>query len=401
MCSDLPKVLHEVNSKPMVVHVVNAAQACGPQRIVCVIGKKRPQIKDVLPSGVRVAWQSRPIGTADAVKAAIPQIPSNSKDVIVLYGDTPLITPQTIEKLFDFHITSDSSCTVLSAHFDRPKGYGRILRNDAGDFIGIVEERDAHFKQKAIKEINTGMYCFRRQDLLEALDHVEAVNQGGEFYLTDVFSWLFRRGKKISACVADDATEVLGVNTQAELDEASRVLRLRILSSFAARGVEIKDFSSTFIDESVQIAEGTKILPFTVIEEEVRIGRDCRIGPFCHLRPGTVLCDKVHIGNFAEVKNSQVGDASKMGHVGYLGDTAVGKGVNIGAGSIVANFDGTKKNKTRIKDRAFIGSNVVLIAPVDIGRGAVVGAGSVVTRKHHVADKTVVAGNPARVLKKG
>jgi len=400
MKSSLPKVLHRVGSKPMVNHVVDAARLLGPKNIIVVISRKQPDVKKALAKDVRVVYQAKPQGTADAVKAALKEIPPSVKNVMVLYGDTPLVTEATLRALYDFHEAKNVSCTVLSTWLNNPSGYGRILRNETGQLIGIVEEKDATQAQKAIAEINTGMYCFNKEDLLEGLTHVKPSSQSGEFYLTDVLSWLFNKNKKIEACVADEPCEVLGVNSPRELAAATQVLRQRNLEKFVENGVVIADPLTTFIDESVTIGPGTKIAPFTVIEKDVVIGRHCSIGPFCHLRHGTVIEDKVSLGNFTEIKNSSLGEETMVRHMSYIGDTKVGKKVNIGAGMVVANFDGKKKNKTVIKDKAFLGCNAVLIAPLVVGKNAVVGAGSVVPREHHVPDGALVVGVPAKEIKK-
>ena len=400
MKSSLPKVLHMVGSKPMVNHVIDAARLLEPKNIIVVVSRKQPDVKKALAKDVRVVYQDKPLGTADAVKAAVREIPPNVKNVVVLYGDTPLVTEATIRALYDFHETKNVSCTVLSTRLNNPFGYGRILRNEAGQLIGIVEEKDATQTQKAIGEINTGIYCFNKEDLIEGLAHVKSFNQSGEFYLTDVLSWLFNKNKKIEACVASDSCEVLGVNSLAQLAAATQILRQRILEKFVEKGVVITDPLTTFIDESVIIGPGTKIAPFTLIEKDVVIGRYCSIGPFCHLRYGTVIEDKVSLGNFTEIKNSSLGEETMVRHMSYIGDTKVGKKVNVGAGMVVANFDGKKKNKTVIKDKAFLGCNAVLIAPLVIGKNAVVGAGSVVLREHHVPDGALVVGVPAKEIKK-
>lgn len=400
MKSDLPKVLHRIGEKPMIAYVVEAAKKLDPRRIIVVVARRRLQVKDALSRDIKVAIQEKQLGTADAVKAACRDIPAGVRDVIVLYGDTPLITEKTVRELYDFHAQRNASCTVLTTHLENPRGYGRVVRNDAGQLVAIIEDKDADFRQKAIKEINTGLYCFKRQDLLEALDHVKSLNAAREFYLTDIFSWLFNKGKKIEACVTDDPHEVLGVNSRIELMEAAAIIRKRILIAHVERGVTIDDLSSVFIHETAEISAGTRIRPFTVIEEDVKVGRNCMVGPFAHLRAGTVLKDRARVGNFAEIKSSTLEEGACMGHLGYLGDTSVGRGVNIGAGVVVANFDGKKKNKTVIKDKAFIGCDAVLIAPVSIGKKAVVGAGSVVTRGHNVPDGVTVVGSPARPLKK-
>lgn len=398
MKSVLPKVMHRINSKPMVNYVVDAARKLGPKCIITVLARKRLQVRDILDKDIKVAIQEKQLGTADAVKAAIKSIPVNVKDVVVLYGDTPLITENVVRGLYDFHVASGASCTVLTTILPNPRGYGRILRNEAGKLIGIIEDKDASFQQKANKEINTGLYCFKKEDLLEALGHIKPSHNSGELYLTDAFSWLFNRNKKIESCVTDDYRQVLGVNSQSELMDAAEVIRKRILLKHLENGVLLDDLSTVFIDATASIGAGTRIFPFAYIEEGVVIGANCKVGPFVRLRSGAVLKDNVRVGNFAEIKNSTLGQGSSMGHIGYIGDTSVGRDVNIGAGVVVANFDGKKKNRTVIGDKAFVGCDSVLVAPVVIGRRAVIGAGSVVTRGHDVADGTTVVGVPARPI---
>lgn len=398
MKSDLPKVMHLVGGKPMVNIVVDAVKGLKPVRTIAVVGRKRLGVRSVLERSVRVAIQEKQLGTADAVKAARKEIPVQAKDVAVLYGDTPLITEATVRRLLDYHREKNAACTVLTTFLDNPKGYGRMLRNDAGQVMGIVEEKEASYLQKSIREINTGLVVFRREDLLEGLGHVQASPATGEFYLTDVVSWLFHKNRKVDACVAEDSREVLGVNSRMELLEADRILRLRICERHIGNGVVLMDPATTFIDPTVTIGPDTTIFPFTYIEKGAVVGRGCSLGPFCHLREGAVLEDGCSVGNYTEIKNSTLGAGTFMRHVSYLGDASVGKSVNIGAGTVVANFDGKKKSRTVIKDKAFVGCDAVLVAPVTIGKGAVVGAGSVVTKNHNVPDGATVAGVPARPL---
>jgi bifunctional UDP-N-acetylglucosamine pyrophosphorylase/glucosamine-1-phosphate N-acetyltransferase len=399
MKSRLPKVLHPVGGKPMISYVVDAAQEIKPKKVTVVIGRAHKQVRDVLKKGVGVALQAEPRGTADAVKCAVRDIPPAARDVVILYGDTPLIRKETLEALYARHRESRAACTVLTTHLANPRGYGRILRDPSGQTIGIIEDKEATQAQRAIREVNTGMYIFSRTDLLEGLGHVQPAAKTGEYYLTDVLGWLFSKGRRVEACVAEESEEVLGVNSQMELLEAARILRRRVLARHLEAGVAIEDAETVFIDAGAAIGEGTVVYPFTYIEKGVTVGRRCRLGPFCHLREGAVLEDGVSVGNFTEIKNSTLGRGAFMRHVSYLGDTTVGKNVNIGAGTVVANFDGKKKNRTVIGDRAFIGCDAVLIAPVVVGKDAVVGAGSVVPRHHDVADRSVVAGVPARPLK--
>lgn len=400
MKSALPKVLHEVCGRPMLSRVIDAARGMkGAKKIIAVVGCHKAVIRAAIDKDIALVEQHQPLGTADAVKAARQAIPADVQDVIVLYGDTPLITTDTIRALYACHVREGAVCTVLTTFLGNPAGYGRIIRGQSGDFTGIVEDKDADFSQKNIKEINTGMYCFKRQNLLDGLKRIKPSNKGGEFYLTDVFRDFFGEGKKIVAFNVEESTEVLGVNSKIELLEAQRLFRRRILRSHLDKEVDIMDLDTIFIDETARIGPGTKIYPFTYIEKNVDIGRDCSIGPYCHLRENAVLKNKVSVGNFAEIKNSTLGDGTFMRHMSYLGDTYVGKKVNIGAGAVVANFDGKKKHKTVIKDGAFIGCDAVLIAPVVIGGNAVVGAGSVVTKQHNVAPGSVVVGAPAREIK--
>ncbi len=400
MKSDLPKVLHPVGPKPMIAHVVDTARALKPKKIVTVVGRRTLEIKQALGKDIGVAIQEEPRGTADAMKAARRDLPPTVKDIIVLYGDTPLIVPETVFRLREAHRSSGACCTVLTAILSRPAGYGRILRNDAGQFVGIIEDKDADSRQRSIQEINTGIYCFQREALLEGLDHVKPLNRTGEFYLTDIFSWLYNRSRKIHAAVADDPQEVLGVNSQQELMEAVDIIRRRGLARHMAAGVRIVDGATTFIDDSASIGPQTTIYPFTFIEKDVIIGRECSVGPFCHLREGAVLKDRVSVGNFTEIKNSTLDEGTFMRHMSYVGDAQIGRRVNVGAGFVIANFDGQKKHKTVVKDGAFLGCDAVLVAPVTVGRRAVVGAGSIVTKNHDVADGETVVGVPARAVKK-
>jgi len=400
MKSKVPKVMHPVCETPMVNHVAAAAKALAPKKIVVVIGGQHKQVRDVLEKGVAVALQKEPRGTADAVRCAVKEVPASSRDVVVLYGDTPLIRKETLEALLAHHREAGAVCTVLTTHLANPRGYGRILRNPSGQVVGIIEDKEATQVQRAIREVNTGMYVFAKAELLEGLEHVRPAEKTGEFYLTDVLGWLFQKGRKVEACVAEESEEVLGVNSQRELLTAKHVLCRRVLERHMEAGVTVMDATTVFIDPSAAIGEGTCVYPFTFIEKNVTIGRRCSVGPFCHLREGAVLEDGVRVGNYTEIKNSTLGKGTNMRHVSYLGDTRVGRNVNIGAGTVVANFDGKKKNRTAIGDKAFIGCDAVLIAPVVVGKEAVVGAGAVVPSGHNVADKSVVAGVPARPLQK-
>ena len=287
----------------------------------------------------------------------------------------------------------------MTATLREPEGYGRILRDRYASICGIVEDRDADDFQKNIKEINTGIMCFHKDRLVSGLKSINLNKRKKEYYLTDIIEIFYKKGYLLDALKAPDINEVLGINSRQDLAKANKIMQQRINQDLMREGVTIVDPDSTFVGFGVKVARDTTIYPFTVIERDVKIGKRCLVGPFAHLREGTILDDEVWVGNFLEICRAKISQKTIAKHFGYLGDTIIGKNVNIGAGTVTANFDGRKKNTTVIKDRAFIGCDTVLVAPVKIGRGAVTGAGAVVVKKKNIAEGVTVVGIPARPLK--
>lgn len=413
MKSSLPKVVHKVAGKPMVVHVIECLNQAGIEDITVVVGHKREMVEEVLKLlQVKFAWQEEQLGTGHALLQAKEQVDMEST-LVVLAGDTPLLKGETIKNLIAFHAESGAAATVLSAELADPYGYGRIIRDENGNLLKIVEEKDARLEEKEIKEINSGIYCFKAAEVFEKLLHLDTDNAQGEYYLTDVFSLLRKDNKTVKVLKIKDSEEIHGINDKLQLAEAEKILRERKKRALMEEGVIIIDPDSTFIDSAVKIGADTVIMPFTIVEgrtiigerceigpytritssiigndvviessriKEAEVGDRCTIGPFAYLRPGTVLAEEVKIGDFVEVKKSVVGKGSKIPHLSYVGDAFLGSEVNIGAGTITCNYDGISKYETIIEDNAFIGSNTNLVAPVRIGKKAVTGAGSTITR---------------------
>ena len=400
MRSYLPKVVHPVSGLPMVLLVIKALQKAGVERIMVAVGAGERQVRGILPPEVEIINQGKPRGTGHAVKCAGRKLTRYNGDVLVACGDMPLISPGTIKKLISKHRKEKSSVTVLTGLRDDPKGYGRIIRDDNGSIIQITEHGDGSGDIRKTREVNSGMYCFRKQDLSGVLPQLRRKNRQKEFYLTDTIALFAKRGKQIESYIARDVTEIMGINTRQDLAYANMVMNRRILDGHMTRGVSITDPGSTYIDIRARIGRDTVIHPFTVIDGQVNIGRCCQVGPFTHLRSQTVLKDRSEIGNFVEVKKSCVGAGTKAKHLTYLGDTTIGRKVNIGAGTITANYDGKHKHRTIIGDRVFIGSHTTLVAPVTVGRGALTGAGAVVLRNRNIPPGAVVVGMPARVIRK-
>ena len=398
MKSELPKVMHQVCGRPMLSYVLDLAKGLGIKNSLVVTGHKRELLKDLLAGyKAKEVYQDKRLGTADAIKRCQPALKGFSGNIIVLYGDQPLLKKETLQELIQRHIKTRAEATILSAYPNNPFGYGRIIRDNYSRITAIVEEKDASSREKEIKEINTGIICFKKDSLFKTIPKIKSDNAKKEYYLTDVIRIMAKEGALIeSVSISQDVQEAQGINSRIDLAQAIKSMRLRILEKFMLEGVTIVDPDTTYIEEGVRIGRDTVIYPFTFIERDVIIGNFCQIGPFCHLRPETVIEDKVTVGNFTEITRSRLGRDSFMKHFSYLGDTIVGKAVNIGCGTVVANFDGRNKNQTIIEDQAFIGSDTVLRAPVRIGKKAVTGAGSVVIKD--VAAGTVVAGVPARPL---
>ncbi len=400
MKSALPKVMHQICSRPMLGYVLDLVKELKVKDFTVVLGYKHEDVKKFLEPKTKTALQKKILGTGDAVKVALPSLRGFKGTVVVLYGDNPLLKKETIEKLVDHHLETKAAATLLTAKLDKPSGYGRILRDKYNSLCGIVEEKDADDFQKGIPEINTGILCFDKDKLAESLKNVRPDNAKKEYYLTDVIDILYKKGDLVETVEITDVNEALGINSRVELAVANKIMQRRINEAFMKEGVTIVDPETAFISFGTRIGVDSTIYPFTVIEKNVKIGKSCSIGPFAHLRPGVELADTVAVGNFIEISRSKMSFNARAKHFGFIGDAIIGESVNIGAGTVTANYDGKNKNKTIIKSNAFIGSDTVLVAPICIGRGAKTGAGSVVTSNRNVPDNAVVVGVPARLLKR-
>lgn len=432
MKSALPKVLHRVGGKPMLEHVLAAAKQAGSKRDIVVVGFGGDVVQTTIGEKAECVVQAEQLGTGHAVMQAVPLIKDFSGTVMVLYGDTPLLTGDLLTKLYNEHKQSGAIATVLTAIMQDPTGYGRLIRAADGSVEKIVEQKDGTPEELQVKEINSGIYCFENSALLEALKKLTCDNAQGEYYLTDVLGILQQSQQKVGAMVADDYEQTLGINSRVQLAEAERILRLRKARELMDAGVTIMDPASTFIDESVQIGKDTVIYPFTWLEGNTVIGENCEIGPntrfqntmignkvtahfayghdceiedgvvvgpYVHLRPQTKLQRNVKIGNFVEVKNSVVGEGSKLPHLSYIGDSDIGSGVNMGCGTITVNYDGKKKHRTTVADNAFVGCNSNLVAPVTVGENAYIGAGSTITKDVPAAALGIARGRQTNIEK--
>lgn len=411
MKSKLPKVMHCLAGKPMIEHVLDLVAENNVEQSFVILGHGREKIEEFLAGRAKIVVQAEQLGTGHAIMQAIPHL-DGIDNIMVLSGDQPLIRPETLAKLIRLHTEFQGAATVLTAQFENPFGYGRIIKEN-NNLLKIVEEKDATPEERTIQEINTGTYCFNVSKLKEALKKITPQNAQGEYYLTKVFDLFLAQGDKIATYCTEDVNEALGINSRVQLAEAEHVLRERILNYWMGEGVTIVDPESTFIGSEVQLSRDVVLEPFTTLKGKTQVAEDailgpqttiencickegcqvthtvakdavigpqCVVGPFAYLRPGTILEAKVKVGDFVEVKNSQIGEGSKVPHLSYVGDSQVGKSVNIGAGTITCNYDGVKKYKTIIGDNVFIGSNTNLVAPVEIGDGAITGAGSTITK---------------------
>ncbi|MHC4157976.1 MAG: bifunctional UDP-N-acetylglucosamine diphosphorylase/glucosamine-1-phosphate N-acetyltransferase GlmU [Planctomycetota bacterium] len=383
MNTQMPKVLHEVCGRPMLAYVLDACRQAGVGKIYVVAGYGIEQVRERFSGASDIVWvqQAEQKGTAHAVLCCKEHLQDFVGETLVLCGDGPLIRAATLKTLIEKHEASQSAVTLATAVLDDPTGYGRIIRDAYGNMQGIVEDADCTSEQHAIKEVNPSYYLFNNKVLFEAAEKVKPDNVKKEYYLTDALSLVITTGHKVVAVTAVRPDEAKGVNSRVELTEANKIMQRKIQRELMDNGVTIVDPDNTWIDIRAQIGQDTVIEPFTYIHGEVKIGCGCRIGPFAYLRNGTVLEDDVVLGVFIEIKNSTLGKGVRARHHSYIGDTAVGQNVNIGAGSITANFDGEKVSRTTIGNDCYIGSGSVLIAPLELKDGSHISSGTVVSQE--------------------
>jgi bifunctional UDP-N-acetylglucosamine pyrophosphorylase/glucosamine-1-phosphate N-acetyltransferase len=402
MKSEKAKVLHEVCGRPMIRYVVDAARGAGARTIVVVVGYAADQVREYLRDepGVMFATQTEQLGTGHAAKICRPLLEGYTGPALVLVGDEPLLRPEPLADLLKRQETDKTACLLGTVVLQDPTGFGRILRDSAGRFLRIVEERDCTPEERAIKEVNPSCYVFELPGLWTALDQIGTSNVQGEYYLTDAPEHLKSMGRKVVALNVLHPDDVLGVNARQHLAQAEAIMQARIQDHWMTEGVTIVDPRNTYIDGRCSIGRDTVIYPFCALTGTVKVGAHCRVGPFAHLRDGTVLEDGVEVGAFVEIKQSRLGKQTIVRHLAYLGDAAVGASAIIGATSVTANFDGAHKSETLIGARTQVGAGAILVAPVKIGDDAVIGANAVVPRNHDVADGQTVVGMPARPLER-
>ena len=379
MKSKKSKLVQKIYGKEIVRRAVENEEKDGVGEIVAVVAYMKEEVMAVLGDKVKYAVQDEMLGTGHAVLQAKEYLKGKKGKVLVLNGDVPLIRPETLNKLLEKSIENKEYVTLLTAIYDNPKGYGRIVRDEGGNIAAIVEEKDTTDDQKEIKEINAGIYCFDIEELLAALENLSPDNAQGEYYLTDVIEIMNKKGLKTGAVVVEDNTEILGINDRIQLEMLTKVLQMRINTEYMRKGVTIEDINTTYIYDDVEIGMDTVIHPNTTIKSDVKIGEDCEIGPNAYIREGCRLANNVKIGNFVEIKKTIIGEGTKVPHFIYLGDCEVGEKCNIGCGTITCNYDGFHKSKTIIGNHSFIGSNSNLVAPVNIGDETFIAAGSTIT----------------------
>ncbi|MCM8773560.1 MAG: sugar phosphate nucleotidyltransferase [Candidatus Omnitrophica bacterium] len=396
----LPKVLLEVGGRPLIFYILDTLRKVKYiDNIIIVTGHKRELLEEAVKKvyhDIKFSLQRELNGTAKAVESA-KELLTDSENVLVICGDTPLVTPSTIKKFIKNFFKENAHCSIITAYFKEKTDLGRIIRDRENNIERIAEKVDLEDEVK-MEEVNSGIYCFKKKFLFDGLGEITCHKKKKEYFLTDIVNIFYRRGLKILGFTLDDPNELIGVNTQDNLSLVNRLLNKRFIDNLRAKGAVIIDPDTTFVSYDTKIGRDTVVYPFTFIEKNVIIGRNCKLGPFVHIRKDSVIEDNVCVGNFVEINCSRLGEGVRMKHFSYVGDTTVGKKVNIGAGTVVANYDGYKKNKTFIENEAFIGSDTVIVAPVRIGKRAKTGAGSVVTKD--VEPNTVVVGVPAKIFKK-
>ena len=425
MKSKLYKVLHKVCGKTMVEHVVDAARGVNPAKIITVVGTGAGEVEKVLDGKSDFAFQEKQLGTGDAVMTAKEELGDKDGATLVVTGDTPLFTTETFDELFKYHAEKGNAATVLTAEAPNPFGYGRIIRDDQGNVLRIVEQKDGKPEELKVKEINTGVFCFDNKKLFEALKHVDNNNAQGEYYLTDVLEILRNSGERVGAYKMPDFSESLGVNDRIALAQATKTMQRRINEEHMRNGVSFIDPDTAYIDAGVKIGNDTVIEGNVVIKGNTEIGSDCYItngsrivdskignhvtitsstlqeaemddntdiGPNSHLRPKAVIRKGAHIGNFVEIKKAEIGENSKVGHLTYVGDATLGKDINVGCGTIFSNYDGVKKFHTNVGDHSFIGAGSTLIAPINVADHTFIAADSTITKDVDKYDMAIARG---------
>ncbi|MDO5017986.1 MAG: bifunctional UDP-N-acetylglucosamine diphosphorylase/glucosamine-1-phosphate N-acetyltransferase GlmU [Lagierella massiliensis] len=434
MKSKHSKVLQKLINKPMIKYVMDACDECNMEKKIIIAGKNKEELKELFKESNLIVKEQKigpefPYGTGYAVSLALDEV-SDEDTVLILTGDTPLIKGETLKELVKYHNEKNSVATVLTAIAHDPTDYGRIIKDEKGYFLKIVEHRDCTKEQLEIKEYNSGLMVINGKELKIAISKLDQNNDQGELYLTDIFQIIRQDGKNILTYQIPDEIEVHGINSKVQLSEAEELLRARINKRFMAEGVIMENPSNIFIQDGVKIGKDTKICSGAKITGDTVIGEDCLItgdstidnsiiednviikssviessfvgegtdiGPFAHLRPKSRLGKKVHIGNFVEVKNATIGDNTKAGHLAYIGDADLGKNINIGCGVIFVNYDGYKKHRSKVEDRAFIGSNANIVAPVHIGEKGFIAAGSTITKDVGSGDLSIERGTQANI----
>ena len=412
MKSKMPKVLHKVCGKPLSKWVIDASKAAGADKVCAVVGHKAETVKEVLGDVCEFALQAEQKGTGHAVMQAIDVIKNSKGEVVILNGDTPLITAETINKAIEYHKNNGNQATVITAILDDATGYGRIVRDNDGSVLKIVEQKDASEEEKKINEVNSGMYVFDAQSLVYALDKITPNNAQGEYYLTDTLEILLSAGKKIGGYAISDNDEIRGINDRVQLNEAEKIMQKRINEYHMRNGVTMRNPESVYIEDGVEIGNDTEICQKVTIKSGTKIGSDCvigsgsmldravihdgvdvlssvilesevdegtHVGPFAYIRPNCHVGKEVKVGDFVELKNSNIDDGTKISHLTYIGDSDVGKRVNFGCGTVTCNYDGKKKYRTTIGDDCFVGCNTNFVSPINVGDGVYIAAGSTIT----------------------
>ncbi len=430
MKSEMPKVMHKVCGKALCEWVIDASKNAGASKVVAIIGHKAEVVKPQIEDKAEIAYQTEQLGTGHAVMQAADFIKNCTGHVVILNGDTPLVTGETIKAAIEYHEELGNAATVITAILDDSTGYGRIVRNSAGDVVKIVEQKDANADEIDIKEVNSGMYVFNAKDLIYALDKITPNNAQGEYYLTDTLEILIKMGQKVGAYSIDDNDEIRGINDKIQLSEANEIMQMRINKKHMANGVTMIHPETVSIEDTVEIGQDTVIEQNVILKGDTKIGSntvigansqivnsvihdnvnvmcsvitdsevdsETNVGPFAYIRPNSKVGKHVKVGDFVELKNAAIGDGTKISHLTYVGDAIVGKNVNFGCGTVTVNYDGKNKYTTVIGDNAFIGCNTNLVSPVNVNKNAYIAAGSTITDE--VPENSLAIARSRQVIK--